>query len=58
LSTTPERAVEVATRHGRPILLEIDARGAQASGVVFYHPEAQHYLAKAIPPQFIKILPD
>jgi putative RNA 2'-phosphotransferase len=58
LSTTPERAVEVATRHGRPILLEIDARGAQASGVVFYHPEAEHFLAKAIPPQFIRILPD
>jgi putative RNA 2'-phosphotransferase len=58
LSTTPERAVEVATRHGRPILLEIDARGAQAAGVVFFHPEAQHYLAKAIPPQFIRMIVD
>jgi putative RNA 2'-phosphotransferase len=58
LSTTRERAVEVATRHGRPILLEIDARGAQAAGVVFFHPEAQHYLAKAIPPQFIRIIVD
>lgn len=58
LSTSTERAVAVAARHGRPILLQVDARAAHAAGIVFFHPEPEHYLTKAIPPEFITFLPD
>jgi hypothetical protein len=27
---------------------------AHQVGIIFYHPEPQHYLAKAIPPEFIE----
>ena len=37
-----------------PVLLKIRARQAAAAGVVFHHPEELHWLAKAVPPEFIE----
>jgi putative RNA 2'-phosphotransferase len=54
LSTTPARAHEVAARRTRrPVLLTIRAKLAHASGVIFHAPEPLHYLARAIPIEFI-----
>lgn len=53
LSTTIERATTVASRHGIPLLLVIEAADAHAAGVIFYHPEDEHYLAAEIPPAYI-----
>lgn len=53
LSTTLERAGDVATRHGKPIILKIRAQDAHAAGHIFYQPEVQHYLVKSVPPAFI-----
>ncbi len=54
LSTTPERARAVAGRHTRtPLILTVRAAEARAADVEFYSPEAQHFLARAVPPQFI-----
>jgi putative RNA 2'-phosphotransferase len=53
LSTTVERASNVAARHGKPVLLEIRALAAHNAGHVFHHPEDQHYLVRAVPPEFI-----
>ena len=55
LSTTRERASEVATRHGTPVLLTIRAMDAHHNGIVFHHPEPQHFLAKSIPPRYIDV---
>lgn len=54
LSTTQERALSVGARHGKPVLLTIQARAAHEDGVVFYHPEEEHYLAEFIPASYIK----
>jgi putative RNA 2'-phosphotransferase len=35
------------------VLLKIHAGEAQEAGYVFYHPEAEHYLVKELPPDFI-----
>jgi len=53
LSTGIDRANEVAGRRGKPVLLTIKAGAAHAAGIVFHHPEPQHYLVKSVPPGFI-----
>lgn len=54
LSTNLDRASNVASRHGKPIIVNIRALDAHNAGHVFYHPEPQHYLVKFIPPEFIE----
>ena len=53
LSTHTDRAADVAARRGKVVILTIRARAAHDAGIVFHHPEPRHYLARAIPPQFI-----
>ncbi len=55
LSTTLERAREVSHRRAQaaPVILTINAQAAHATGIEFYSPEPKHYLARAIPPEFI-----
>lgn len=54
LSTTIERAMKVGSRRTEQvILLKIKASEAHRSGIAFYHPEPEHFLAKSIPPEFI-----
>jgi len=54
MTTSEERARAVAERHDADIvLLTIRAGDAHRTGIVFYHPEAEHYLAKAIPAEFV-----
>ncbi len=54
LSTTLERAREVARRHTKtPVILIIRAQAARAAGIVFHSPEPKHFLVRAIPPEFI-----
>lgn len=57
LSIGTDRALDVASRHGKPVLLQVKAREAHDTGIVFYHPEPSHYLAQSIPPKFI-LFPD
>ncbi len=54
LGTNLENANRVANRHkGQAIMLHIRAKEAHDAGVEFYNPEAEHYLAREIPPAFI-----
>lgn len=54
MGTNIERAKRVGQRHdGKTIILNIRALEAHRAGVVFYHAETEHYLATAIPPEFI-----
>lgn len=53
LATTTERAMSVGARHGSPVLLTIHARAAHDAGIVFYHPEDEHYLVEKLPPAYI-----
>lgn len=55
LTTSRERALTVAQRRSDEIvMLEIAAGAAHATGLEFYHPEAEHYLTRAVLPQFIR----
>jgi putative RNA 2'-phosphotransferase len=55
LTTSLERARTVAGRHDDSIVvLSIRADAAHADGIIFYHPEAEHYLARFIPREYIE----
>jgi putative RNA 2'-phosphotransferase len=54
VTTNRQLAASVGARHeGKTIILSIRAAQAHAAGIVFFHPEAEHYLAERIPPEFI-----
>ena len=54
-TTSIQRAMTVAQRRSEEIvMLEILSLEAHAAGIEFYHPEPEHYLAKEIPPAFIR----
>lgn len=54
LTTRFDRATQVGSRHGgQTIILTVRAADAYQSGVQFYHPETDHYLAEDIPAAFI-----
>lgn len=55
LGTNSERALRVAARYtSQPVLLIVRARQAYLNGVAFFHPEPEHFLARAISPQHIE----
>lgn len=55
LTTSVERAERVGQRHtGKLVILSIRAGDAHRAGIAFYHPEPEHYLADAIPPEHIE----
>lgn len=55
LSRTVERAIKVGSRRTEQvILLKIRASEAYRAGISFYNPEPEHFLAKAIPADFIE----
>jgi putative RNA 2'-phosphotransferase len=59
LSADTERAVKVAGRRTEDaVLLVVRAAEAHRSGIEFYHPEPEHFLAKAIPSSFIEFPED
>lgn len=53
LSANRERALSVAQRHGKPVLLSLRAHAAHEAGIIFYQPEPQHFLVRSLPPTFI-----
>ncbi len=55
LGTSVERATRVAARHTRtPVMLRVRAQDAYRAGIEFYSPEAEHYLAREVPPEYIE----
>jgi putative RNA 2'-phosphotransferase len=54
-TTNRQHAERVAARHShQTIILTIRSGDAHRAGVVFYHPELEHYLAEVVPPEFIE----
>ncbi|MBK06424.1 MAG: RNA--NAD 2'-phosphotransferase [Deltaproteobacteria bacterium] len=55
LSVSEERARIVALRRtSSPCILAIRALDAHNAGVVFFHPEAEHFLVKELPPEWVE----
>ncbi len=58
LSPDTETAARVGARHdSRPIILTVCAAEARAAGVEFYQADEAIYLAKRIPPEFLRFPP-
>ncbi len=55
LSRQTEVAVQVGSRHGKPLVLSIDALGMNAAGFEFYKSENGVWLVEEVPPRFISI---
>ncbi len=53
LSASRELAIIVGKRRGEPYVLEIDARGMVASGLVFYRSENDVWLTDHVPARFL-----
>ena len=56
LSTDSTVAEQVGARHGRPVVLIVDAKAMSAAGHVFYLSQNGVWLTEAVPPQFIRNL--
>ena len=55
LATTLAEAERVGLRRAQaPAILTIRARRAHAAGTAFHAPDASHFLARSIPPEFIE----
>jgi putative RNA 2'-phosphotransferase len=54
---TPERklAATVGSRHGRPCMIRVDARSANAAGVAFFKANFTFWLALGVPPKHLCI---
>ncbi len=54
LSVQPATAISVGGRHGKPVLLKIDAQAMHAGGYIFYLSANGVWLADEVPAIFIK----
>jgi putative RNA 2'-phosphotransferase len=53
LSGDAETAVAVGRRHGKPVVLFVDARAMRAEGHTFHQAENGVWLTAAVPPQYL-----
>ena len=56
LSSSVEVARSVGVRHGRPVILVVDAKGMQRDGHRFHLSENGVWLTSAVPPQYMRTL--
>ncbi|MEZ4711381.1 MAG: RNA 2'-phosphotransferase [Caldilineaceae bacterium] len=56
LSSDHETAIKVGQRHGKPVILEVDARRMVADGHLFYRSENGVWLTEKVPPAYFTIL--
>ncbi|TFG13125.1 RNA 2'-phosphotransferase [Candidatus Thorarchaeota archaeon] len=53
LSKDVESSRSVGRRHGKPIVLEIDAKGMQEDGYDFFLSDNEVFLTKHVPPEYL-----
>lgn len=58
LSGDRDTAVAVGRRHGRPVVLEVDARGMQTAGFAFLRSANGVWLTDAVPPAYLRVHAD
>lgn len=56
LSLTPEIARQVGSRHGKPVVFQVDAGKMSADGIPFYLSKNDVWLVKEIPPQYLTLI--
>ncbi len=58
LSADPDTARRVGARHGRPVVLAVDAAGLHAAGHAFLRSENGVWLTDAVPPERLRAVED
>jgi putative RNA 2'-phosphotransferase len=53
LSAAPESARQVGGRHGRPVVLHVDAAGMHADGFAFFVTANGVWLVERVPPEYL-----
>ena len=56
LSADSETAVKVGQRHGKPVVLRVDAATMYQAGRAFYLSDNQVWLTEAVPPQYLAVV--
>jgi putative RNA 2'-phosphotransferase len=56
LSSATPTAQKVGARHGRPVVLLVDARAMSEAGVPFYCSANGVWLVEEVPPQYLRVL--
>jgi putative RNA 2'-phosphotransferase len=56
LSITVPAARTVGARHGRPVVLVVDAAGMSQAGILFYRSANNVWLVDTVPPQYLRPL--
>lgn len=54
LSSDPDTALKVGSRHGRPVIYEVDCRKMRTDGFVFYRSVNGVWLTKSVPAEYLK----
>jgi putative RNA 2'-phosphotransferase len=57
LSPDTVTASKVGVRHGRLVLLQVDAAGMRSAGYTFYRSANGVWLVDAVPPQYLRVTP-
>ena len=55
LSTSKETMLAVAQRHGKPVILEVEAKRMHADGFEFFVTENDVWLVDAVPPTYLNL---
>jgi putative RNA 2'-phosphotransferase len=55
LSSTIETATTVGKRHGKPVVLRVDAAAMHRDGIVFYCSDNGVWLTDAVPPHYLHL---
>ena len=53
LSMTTDAALKVGARHGKPVVLAVDAQGMSSEGFTFYETKNGAWLTAEVPPRFL-----
>lgn len=56
LSADTATAAKVGARHGRPVVLQVDAAAMHAAGTLFYVSANGVWLTDEVPPEFLKVI--
>ena len=54
LSTNTQTMLSVGRRHGKPIVLKVDARGMHRDGLLFYVTDNEVWLTKHVPVKYLE----
>ena len=56
LSADPETAIQVGSRHGKPVIFKIDAGKMSAEGILFFLSKNGVWLVKEVPTQYLSMI--